>query len=627
MYTVATGQPRPHAQGWAKKESRSFKRAEAKKKRQASEASFASAVASCLTAVFPARGALERAVEHTPFTTGGADANDSNGGRDSGSDCSEPTVTAVVQDRVSVVADGGIETLEAGAAGVALLVGVRSASKSNGDGKPPAHGRERRQLAPGVPWPEWRGSNAPRLRGKPVDERGEETAEILPEIEGALAGMSIEQGAGGWTGELGLWFASSLSPRQRAAVHQAAGEQGLRHESVAVGASGGKAQLVVWEPAAAQLPVARKRSLPLPASAASGEGVTAQNPAKRRASAPLPLEKDVAVPFGNDGGGGGDTSFSPTASGVGVSAMVEGQPCGARRWSVTGVAAANASVSRRVRDSTAAAGRVKPSRKKSFVRPAAVVVPGFPVTINGAEGKNRAAGATADFLPSAVENGAGPGARQRVGVKKDKVEEKAVYAWGEGPTAEEDQREVEESAEAKAAAAGVAGQEPSVWSRRPSLFLSAESVAAGLGVPSHLDRDSHGDGEVGEVGAGYVAVVGADLGVGTAGAGSDSRGGAPAASGGDSGGTEGAFVQSLRERRKTACFVVVGAVDGVAEEVVDAPEGADTWETRKVVVEVKNRMSAAKVPPPLYDQIQLVVRTGRVTLERVGDYLRVFFYG
>lgn len=57
-----------------------------------------------------------------------------------------------------------------------------------------------------------------------------------------------------------------------------------------------------------------------------------------------------------------------------------------------------------------------------------------------------------------------------------------------------------------------------------------------------------------------------------------------------------------------ACFVLAGAVDGVAEEVTAAPEGeGELWETRRVVVEVKNRMHRAKHPPPLYDQIQLVV--------------------
>lgn len=57
-------------------------------------------------------------------------------------------------------------------------------------------------------------------------------------------------------------------------------------------------------------------------------------------------------------------------------------------------------------------------------------------------------------------------------------------------------------------------------------------------------------------------------------------------------------------------FVVVGAVDGVAEEVVAAPEDADEWETRRVIVEIKNRMGRVRNPPPLYDQIQLVVSTG-----------------
>lgn len=75
--------------------------------------------------------------------------------------------------------------------------------------------------------------------------------------------------------------------------------------------------------------------------------------------------------------------------------------------------------------------------------------------------------------------------------------------------------------------------------------------------------------------------------------------------------SEDSRLETLRERKRNACFVVVGAVDGVAEEVTDVPEDAETWETRRVVVEVKNRMNKARNPPPLYDQIQLVVRRER----------------
>lgn len=71
--------------------------------------------------------------------------------------------------------------------------------------------------------------------------------------------------------------------------------------------------------------------------------------------------------------------------------------------------------------------------------------------------------------------------------------------------------------------------------------------------------------------------------------------------------TSGATATDDRVDLGEACFLLVGAVDGIAEEVIDAPEDADTWEFRRVVVEVKNRMGRVKHPPPLYDQIQLVV--------------------
>lgn len=60
--------------------------------------------------------------------------------------------------------------------------------------------------------------------------------------------------------------------------------------------------------------------------------------------------------------------------------------------------------------------------------------------------------------------------------------------------------------------------------------------------------------------------------------------------------------------RADACFVLVGAIDGMSEEIADIPEDGDTLKLRRVVVEVKNRMGSARHPPPLYDQIQLVVR-------------------
>ncbi|CAN0528982.1 unnamed protein product [Ectocarpus sp. 12 AP-2014] len=139
----------------------------------------------------------------------------------------------------------------------------------------------------------------------------------------------------------------------------------------------------------------------------------------------------------------------------------------------------------------------------------------------------------------------------------------AVFAWGEGPA---ERSEPKEEAEA-AAEEEPEEEEWSVWTRE---------TEAGNPPPS----------EVGPQDAGNGSAAGVEEESARSAAGWESK--------------------TMRERRKEACFVVVGAVDGVAEEVTDAPEDAESWETRRVVVEVKNRMYKATNPPPLYDQIQLV---------------------
>lgn len=56
-------------------------------------------------------------------------------------------------------------------------------------------------------------------------------------------------------------------------------------------------------------------------------------------------------------------------------------------------------------------------------------------------------------------------------------------------------------------------------------------------------------------------------------------------------------------------MVLAGAVDGVSDEFVppaSASEDEEGWFVRRVVVEIKNRVSSIKVPPPFYDEIQLV---------------------
>ncbi|CAN0035426.1 unnamed protein product, partial [Ectocarpus sp. 12 AP-2014] len=139
----------------------------------------------------------------------------------------------------------------------------------------------------------------------------------------------------------------------------------------------------------------------------------------------------------------------------------------------------------------------------------------------------------------------------------------AVYAWGEGPVEPSEPKEEDEAAEEEEPEE----EEWSVWTR---------DTEAANPPPSEVGPQDAGNGSA---------------------AGVEEESSRSAAGWGS---------KTMRERRKEACFVVVGAVDGVAEEVTDAPEDAESWETRRVVVEVKNRMYKATNPPPLYDQIQLV---------------------
>ncbi|CAN0374338.1 unnamed protein product [Laminaria digitata] len=197
-------------------------------------------------------------------------------------------------------------------------------------------------------------------------------------------------------------------------------------------------------------------------------------------------------------------------------------------------------------------------------------------------------------------------ARAPVVTSVDEFGVEAVYAWGEGPAAASQAREA-----ADGGASG--GLEPSVWSRAQHEVIDATAAAdAAADADSPSSRadgvDDQDEGRVmmedcgGSGGGGGDGTDCAELERG------DAKTVSPAAAGlsNGRGGVKETKAETLRERRKNACFVVVGAVDGVAEEVTDAPEDADAWETRRVVVEVKNRMSKARHPPPLYDQIQLV---------------------
>lgn len=64
----------------------------------------------------------------------------------------------------------------------------------------------------------------------------------------------------------------------------------------------------------------------------------------------------------------------------------------------------------------------------------------------------------------------------------------------------------------------------------------------------------------------------------------------------------------------SAYFYLCGAVDGVTDELVPPPAASshgavgdkdEGWFVQRVVVEVKNRVSSIKVPPPFYDELQL----------------------
>jgi hypothetical protein len=59
----------------------------------------------------------------------------------------------------------------------------------------------------------------------------------------------------------------------------------------------------------------------------------------------------------------------------------------------------------------------------------------------------------------------------------------------------------------------------------------------------------------------------------------------------------------------TGCFVLVGTVDGIAEELDASAEDPAQWQMRRRVVEIKHRMSrrAAQQRPPLHDELQLAM--------------------
>lgn len=492
--------------------------------------SFASAVARCL-AELPVRAVLEGVIDRVLSIASATDVE---------------TVSATVD-----LSTNGRTGKGVGAKGVDLSLnkGIMSVPASNGN----MENGNRRQLAPEVPWPEWR--------------RGVSTAEG--------GGSSVDAPGGRWCGQPGMWFPESLTPRQRDAVRIAAAELGFSHDLVANKA------VVVWEYSAARV-----------AAATASIGLEATHSVRRTLALP-----SFASP-GNDGQCMsilGDAS-APSTPGQeqplrdGPSAVVDpeaGKSAG-RRVS-EGETGERGSGSLRALDGYSNVDVMYKIAGRSSMEVSEAVSTKGEVTSMPHQTIIPSVSGAADIAEAAAEALMCPEIDSDVNQSEAGVE--VVYAWGEGPasavttTSESaSTQEPEESSFGDTLGMGlstVANQTPSVWCREPHVGTpEAEKIVAELPVTRRASMMSDfSDGREGitseEAGSAGEGKVGENAGV---------------------------------DDRKKACFVIVGAVDGVAEELTMVEEDADTWETRRVVVEVKNRMNKAMDPPPLYDQIQLVVR-------------------
>lgn len=561
----------PKWQGWTKKESRGgAERAPS----AAEEAAFASAVARCL-AQLPALAAQERVGSGEAIPASSASSGTDNGGGCSGrtSSTEEGASNGTARGQ-----DGeGSEVMD-----VDTPVSEVAGEETNGGGAATNPG-EKRELVPGVAWPEWRGprsSTAVARLGV-----GEAALPILPAEGSKLGepasspmapgdGLVAPAAAGtalGLAGERGgLWFPPSLTSRQRAAVMTAAGELGICHDSVAAGEAGG-VHVVVWEPtaAAAAATVAltasrsRKGSVCLPPDApAVAVAVSPSGSSGARRGSSLLVPQSATT----DPEPGRDSTEPPLEGGT----QVLGSQAGVRRGSMAVTrSAAGGPVLPARSAATAAADDGKSASSSSSVNGGMATTTTTTTTASEESLSSTTNSSGANGSDAAV---AAPAATVKSRMNVDRFSGGAVYAWGEGPPAA--------AAAAPSEALEVSeelpdGQEWSVWSRDPQTIVQGEGQA--------------GEGCGGATKNGATEKMEEDSSPGS----------------GDK--ADGKRAETLRERRKNACFVVVGAVDGVAEEVTDAPEDAETWETRRVVVEVKNRMNKASHPPPLYDQIQLVV--------------------
>ncbi|CAN0167932.1 unnamed protein product [Scytosiphon promiscuus] len=424
----------------------------------------------------------------------------------------------------------------------------------------------KRELVPGVPWPEWRGS----IR------RGPTAGDTSPGVRDASAdGAPSAVPSEGWTGEHGgLWFPSTLSPQQRKVVKTAAAELGLRHDSIA--GEAGARHVVVWEPPPA-VPSCSSQSDSKPAASSNGatlataSAVVPSNASStRRASSIASPPAAAAAPAEMDTGTDA-RSVATTSNVSGAPSIPAAHPHG-RRLSRRGRLAMAKLEEQQLISGQPAASAVE---RKSEGAPTSL--PNGQATSNACK-RVTPTGQTGKRDGAAVV--APPRPARRVSFRVEEFGGEPVYAWGEGPTAPAADGA---GMSAPSGARGDAAEEWSVWSR------SSQPPASPAPGSEGSTRGGHKAGWNGAAGTGGAPSVA-------------SGGRSPSRTYGQKDGR----AETLRERRKNACFVVVGAVDGVAEEVTDAPEDAETWETRRVVVEVKNRMNKAKDPPPLYDQIQLV---------------------
>ncbi|CAM9904325.1 unnamed protein product [Pylaiella littoralis] len=507
-----------------------------------------------------------------------------------------------------------------------------SAGGAKGRGSGGGGGSDAEQeLVPGVPWPEWRrGSSRSIAAGSveagavspvsPADapklcsgtatpaSAGDGLSTALPSAPGAKgAGPGTTRDDCG-----GLWFPPSLTPRQQAVVKAAAAELGLCHGSVA--GEAGEVRVVVWEPAPA-LP-SSTRTTRLSAGESGAAAVAAVVPAapvsvssgssNARRGSFVPLQPaPTAPPSATDADPGSDRASSGN-DGSGGALAATGGAQGARRGSLRGSMAGSKLTAESVPPDQPAATTATEDKGKNGVSAVSSTDGGTTTatttttTMTSSEGGASSSSSSSSSTDSSVDGiavaAAPAAATAKAGSKTaDIFGGDAVYAWGEGP-------------DAQAAAAGEEafvlpsetphgaedmsdGQGWSVWSRDPQATSPPP-----LEIPGRPRDGGTASPTGGASGLTFDSPFASEALPPTT-----SRGGG----GGEGAGARGAET-TLRERRKNACFVVVGAVDGVAEEVTEAPEDAETWETRRVVVEVKNRMHRARNPPPLYDQIQLV---------------------